>query len=195
MDDNLLTDIREKAMRAAIPVMDEDSLYYIRDFIGNYHIEKMLEVGTAVGYSASVIASYNPSLQIVTLEKDEERYQQAVKNIALLNLENQIQPVLTDALEYETDELFDMILLDGPKAHNRELLEKYEKNLKPHGYFIIDDVYFHGYIEHPEVIRTRRLRTLVTRFSEFIEYMKTNPDYECTYLGIGDGLLIAQRRR
>jgi len=192
--EELIEKIRVKALKDSVPIMESDTLYYIVELCQNNQIKTMLEVGTAVGYSASVLAYYNPQLKIVTLERDQARFDEAKENIAQMGLSNRISQVLTDAREYNTDEMFDLILLDGPKAHNQELLERYEKNLNPKGIVIVDDVYFHGYCDNPSLIQTRRLRVLVRKLNKFKEDLEKNPDYEVTYLQAGDGLLIAKRR-
>ncbi|MBR0385513.1 MAG: class I SAM-dependent methyltransferase [Erysipelotrichaceae bacterium] len=191
----LLEEIRKEALTASVPIMDEDSLLYVSEFVSNHGISRILEIGTATGYSSITIASGNPQAVITTLEIDQQRHQQAVENIRRTALQDRITAVCTDARSYEAEGMYDLILLDGPKAHNSELVRRYESHLKEDGYFVIDDVYFHGFIEKPHVIYSRRLRVLVKRFTAFQQEMEASEDYECTRLNIGDGLLIARKRR
>ena len=194
MCESIIAKIKEKALKDRVPIMEDEGLDYLCDFLKEHEIKSLLEVGTAVGYSSIVMASRNPELHVLTLEQDEERYREAVNNIVRCGMQDRITAVNTNAREYETDEKFDVIFLDGPKAHNQQLFERYEKNLNRKGYFVIDDVYFHGFIDQPEQLRSRRLKKLVGKLEEFIKNMMSNPDYRCTYLKIGDGVLIAARK-
>ena len=193
MNSQLIEELRKQGLKEGIPLMDEDGLYYISSFLSEIGAESMLEVGTAIGYSAIVLAESNPGLKILTLEKEPERHQRALENIAQSECCENITALCTDARKYLTDQQFDVILLDGPKAHNSELVDHYENNLKTGGYFIVDDVYFHGYLDNPSVIRSRRLKSIVVKLAKFREEFEANEKYETTYLQIGDGLLIARK--
>ncbi len=194
MCEEIIWEIKQKALDDRVPIMEDEGMDYLCCFLQENKVHTLLEVGTAVGYSSIMMAHCNPELRILTLEQDEERYAEAVYNIKRCHMENRIDAVCTNAREYDTDEMFDVIFLDGPKAHNQQLFERFEKNLNPGGYFIIDDVWFHGFIDNPELMRSKRLKKLVSKLKQFTDNMMNNSDYECTYLKIGDGVLIARRR-
>ena len=194
MCEEIIWEIKQKALDDRVPIMEDEWMDYLCRFLQENKVRTLLEVGTAVGYSSIMMAHCNPELRILTLEQDEERYTEAVYNIKRCHMEDRIDAVCTNAREYDTDEMFDVIFLDGPKAHNQRLFERYEKNLNPGGYFIIDDVWFHGFIDNPELMRSKRLKKLVSKLKQFTDNMMNNSDYECTYLKIGDGVLIARRR-
>ena len=194
MCEEIIWEIKQKALDDRVPIMEDEGMDYLCRFLQENNVHTLLEVGTAVGYSSIMMAHSNPELRILTLEQDEERYTEAVYNIKRCHMEDRINAVCTNAREYDTDEMFDVIFLDGPKAHNQQLFERFEKNLNPGGYFIIDDVWFHGFIDNPELMRSKRLKKLVSKLKRFTDNMMNNSDYECTYLKIGDGVLIARRR-
>ena len=194
MCEEVIREIKQKALDDRVPIMEDEGMDFLCRFLQEKNIKSLLEVGTAVGYSSIMMASHNPQLHIMTLEQDEERYVEAVYNIKRCGLANRINAVCTNAREFETDEMFDVIFLDGPKSHNQQLFERYEGNLNPGGYFIIDDVWFHGFVDNPELLKTRRLKKLVSKLKRFTDNMMNNTEYECTYLKIGDGVLIARRR-
>jgi len=191
--EELLERIRKEALYEKLPIMDDDSLSFLADFISEQGITSLLEVGTCIGYSAIYLAMKNPQLRITTLEIDEERHQRAKKNVIMAGLQERINCICCDSRSWHTDEIYAAILLDGPKAHNRQLVLNYQNNLTEEGWLIVDDVYFHGFLDNPGVIRTRRLRTLVRKFEEFQKELEADPRYECTRLNIGDGLLLAKR--
>ena len=192
--EELLSALRSYALAHNVPVMEDDALAFLTDYFAANGIKSLLEVGTAIGYSAIALANATADLQILSLEIDPERYEMARQNVERAGLSKRISLVNCDARKYECCQQFDAILLDGPKAHNRELLQRFEGCLKKDGHLIIDDVRFHGFIDNPEVIRTRRLKTLVRKFSEFLNWLKNSEEYECTELPIGDGLLIARKK-
>lgn len=194
MCEEIIWEIKQKALDDRVPIMEDEGMDYLCRFLQENNVHTLLEVGTAVGYSSIMMAHSNPELRILTLEQDEERYTEAVYNIKRCHMEDRINAVCTNAREYDTDEMFDVIFLDGPKAHNQQLFERFEKNLNPGGYFIIDDVWFHGFIDNPELMRSKRLKKLVSKLKRFTDNMMNNSDYECTYLKIGDGVMIARRR-
>lgn len=195
MNKELIETIKQKALLDKIPIMEDEGLNYVINYLKDNNIESLLEVGTAIGYSSICFASSNPKLKIITLEIDEERYNLAKENIKLANLEERITAIFTDAREYDLNDKFDVLFLDGPKAHNQELVERYLKNLKEDGIIIVDNVYFHGYIDNPDLIKKKRLRPLVEKLAKFREYMLNHPSFESEYIKIGDGLLICKRRK
>lgn len=195
MNKELIAQIKKQALSDQVPIMEEEGLQYVVDYLKQHEITSLLEIGTAVGYSSIVFASSNPALKILTLEINPERYQQAQINIQRAALTDRIESVLTDARLYQTDRMFDALFLDGPKAHNHELLNHYLRNLKPDGVIIVDDVYFHGFVDHPELLQTKRLKPLVRKLLAFREEMLNSQEFESEYLQIGDGILIAKRRK
>ncbi|MBR0475148.1 MAG: O-methyltransferase [Erysipelotrichaceae bacterium] len=194
METNILEKIKQKALEDSVPIIEDDGLDFMLQFIENEHIKSILEIGTAVGYSSICFCGVDDEITVYSIEKDEERYCQAVKNIADCELSDRITVVNADARTCKVEGKFDLIFLDGPKAHNAELLARYEKNLNDNGYFAIDDVYFHGYVDNPGPIRTKRMRALVRKLTEFQNDLMNDPRYECTYIRTGDGILIARKR-
>lgn len=194
MNEVLISQIKEKALRDNVPIIEDPSLAYIINYLKENDINSMLEIGTAVGYSSICFASAKEDLHITTIEIDEFRYKVAKENIEKANLKNRINPILANAREFKLDGKYDCLFLDGPKAHNQQLLQMYEKNLNTNGIIIVDDVYFHGFIDGPIENVGKRLKPLVIKFKEFRENMLNNPKYDTRYLEIGDGLLICRKK-
>ena len=195
MNRQLIETIKQKALSDKVPIMEDAGLNYVIAYLKDNNLSSLLEIGTAVGYSSICFASSNPKLKIVTLEKDEQRHNIAKENIRLAKLEDQIAAVLADAREYDLNDMFDVIFLDGPKAHNQQLFERYLKNLKAEGTVIVDNVYFHGFVDNPELLEKKRLKPLVRKLAKFRDDMLNHPDFESRYLEIGDGLLVCRRRK
>lgn len=198
MDTNLFSLIREIEEYAEInnvPIMQKEGIEFLTAFILKNQIEKVLEVGTAIGYSAIKMALTNPNLKVVTIERDEERYLEALKNIKKFNLENRITLIFSDALDVVLDDEFDLIFLDGAKGKNIEFLEHFERNLAKDGYFITDNIGFHGYVEKDESeIKSKNLRALVRKIKNYIEYLKNSKEYYTKFYDKGDGIAVTSRK-
>ena len=178
-----------------IPIMQDDSIRFLQDFIIKNDIKTVLEIGSAIGYSAIMMASANPELKVVTIERDQDRYMEALKNIKLFELEDRITLLFNDALEINVDGEFDLIFIDAAKGQNIKFFEKFEFNLAEDGYIITDNMKFHGLVDKdPEEIESRNLRQLVRKIKDYKEFLETRTDYEVEFVDIGDGLAVARKK-
>ena len=98
---DLIQEMEIYAAENDIPIMQKEGIEFFKQLIQKYKIKSILEIGTAIGYSAIQLASLDSEIQIVSIERDEERYQRAVENVAKSQCGDQIKLVLADALEYE----------------------------------------------------------------------------------------------
>jgi len=192
---NEIKAIKNYALENNVPIMQDEGITFLMDFIVKNNINSVLEIGSAIGYSAIMMASSNPNLKITTVERDQERYLEALKNIKLFNLEDRITLIFKDAFDIELDDKFDLIFIDAAKGQNIKFFEKFELNLNPKGYIITDNMNFHGLVDKdPEEIESRNLRQLVRKIRDYHEYLKTREDYEVDFLDIGDGIAVATKK-
>lgn len=197
VEDNIkmLKELKKHAKNEKIPIMQDSGLNYLTNFINNKSIKTVLEIGSAIGYSSIVMALSNPNVIITTIERDEERYLEAVKNIKKFNLENRITIIYKDALDLKLDEKYDLIFIDAAKGQNKKFFEKFMLNLNKDGYIITDNINFHGYTKMNETdIKSKNLRQLVRKIKEYIIFLKENKDYDTEFLNIGDGISITHRK-
>lgn len=187
--------IKEYAKENNVPIMLEDGIEFLTDYIKKNNIKNILEIGTAIGYSAIMMALVDKDIKITTIERDENRYQEALKNIEIFNLENQITPILKDAFEVELTDEFDLIFIDAAKAQSIKFFEKFEVNLKQNGTVITDNLNFHGMVQKDEKeITSRNVRGIVRKTKAYIEFLKENKNYETTFYDIGDGISISIKK-
>ena len=187
--------IKEYAKENNVPIMLEDGFEFLTDYIKKNNIKNILEIGTAIGYSAIMMALVDKDIKITTIERDENRYQEALKNIEIFNLENQITPILKDAFEVELTDEFDLIFIDAAKAQSIKFFEKFEVNLKQNGTVITDNLNFHGMVQKDEKeITSRNVRGIVRKTKAYIEFLKENKNYETTFYDIGDGISISIKK-
>ena len=182
----IINEIRTYAKENNVPIMLDDGIEYLTNYIIKNNVNSVLEIGTAIGYSAIMMALTNPSLSVTTIERDEKRYLEALKNIKKLNLENRITLIFNDALDVNITGKFDLIFIDAAKAQSIKFFEKFEKNLNPTGVIITDNIKFHGLVDkNEEEIESRNLRALVRKVKEYITYLKENEHYETEFLELG----------
>lgn len=187
---DLISDMERFAKKENVPIMQKESLDYLISFIKQHDIKSVLEVGTAIGYSTILIKEAVNN--ITSIERDEERYNIAVKNVELSNLNN-ITLIKADALDITITDKFDLIFIDAAKGKNKEFLDKFKSNLNENGYIIIDNMDFHGLVGKSMTIEKRRLRSLVKKIENFIKYMEEQTEFKVTKIDKGDGLYLLER--
>lgn len=187
---DLISDMERFAKKENVPIMQKESLDYLISFIKQHDIKSVLEVGTAIGYSTILIKEAVNN--ITSIERDEKRYNIAVKNVELSNLNN-ITLIKGDALDITITDKFDLIFIDAAKGKNKEFLDKFKSNLNENGYIIIDNMDFHGLVGKSMTIEKRRLRSLVKKIENFIKYMEEQTEFKVTKIDKGDGLYLLER--
>lgn len=188
----IISTMREYADQNNVPIILNDSLEYIVGYIKKNNIKNILEIGTAIGYSAIMMALSKDDLIITTIERDEKRYLEAIKNIKKASLEDRITLIYSDAEQVNLEGTFDLIFIDASKSQNIKFFEKFSKNLSSKGTIITDNINFHGLTEKKgSEIESRNLRGLVRKINAYIDYLKTNPDFHTEFLNIGDGLSVS----
>lgn len=194
MNDKLLK-LKNNSLDDDIPIMQDEGLNFLIELIKNKKIKKILEIGTAVGYSAIKMATVSSDIQITTIERDKARYDCARKNIKDFNLNSRINPIFADATELTIDDKYDLIFIDAAKGKNTLFFEKFKNNLNPDGYIVTDNLKFHGCVEKPlEEIESRNVRGLVRKIRNYIEFLKDNEEFETEFFDVGDGISVSRRK-
>ena len=190
----MLKEIEEYAKLNRVPIMLPDGIDYLCNYIKENNVKRILEIGSAIGYSAIRMALVDSDINVTTIEKDSERYNIAVDNIKKFNLDKQIDIILDDALNTKIDGEFDLIFIDASKGHNIDFFNKYSANLAKCGIIVTDNLYFHGLVLDDELIETKNQRKIVEKIKKFINFLDNNPDFITEYVSVGDGLAISKRR-
>ena len=193
---SMIRELKKHALMENVPIMQDEGIDYLTTFIIKNQIERVVEVGTAIGFSSIMMCLASPRVKVVTIERDEERYMEALKNIKEFGLEDRITPIFKDALDVKLTEKFDLIFLDGAKGQNINFFEHFEKNLDNDGFVITDNINFHGYVKKDESeIKSRNLRGLVRKIKDYINYLKSSIKYETIFYEKGDGISVTRRKR
>lgn len=187
--------IKREALEDNIPIMQDDTIDFITDYIADKRIKKVLEIGTAVGYSAIMMALSSPLVTVVTIEKDKDRYIKALKNVKKMGLEDRIILIYNDALEVKLKEKFDLIIIDAAKSKNKEFFSHFESNLDTNGSIITDNLSFHGFVKKDlKDITSKNVRGLVKKIRAYIEFLNDNIKYKTKFYELGDGISVTERR-
>lgn len=193
MLDVLIRDMKNYALENNVPIMTEGGINYLMKYIKKNNIKSILEVGTAIGYSSIMMCTVDPEITVTTIERDEKRYLEALKNIKKAHLEDRINLIYHDALDVSVDEEFDLIFIDAAKAQNRNFFEKFKRNLKDEGTIITDNMNFHGLVNKDlETIESRNLRQLVRKVKEYREFLENNKEFSTEFFDIGDGIAVSK---
>lgn len=189
----MLEEIEMYAKENRVPIMMSDGIDYLCNYIKENSVKRILEIGSAIGYSAIRMALVSDDVFVTTIEKDEKRYNIALDNIEKFNLKDRINIINGDALETEIDSLFDLIFIDASKGHNIDFFEKYKNNLLAGGVIITDNLAFHGLVDDEEKIETKNQRGIVKKIKNFVLFLNNNSEFETVYVEVGDRISISKR--
>ena len=140
------------------------------------------------------MALVNDKIYITTIEKDIDRYKEAVSNIHKFGLDKRINIICDDALDTEISGIYDMIFIDASKGNNINFFEKYKKNLSNDGVIITDNLLFHGLVDDESLIKTKNQRGIVKKIRAFRNFLDNNLEFDTEYVLVGDGISISKRR-
>ena len=186
--------LEEYAIKNNIPIMQKDGIEFLCNYIKDNNITNILEIGTAIGYSAIKMCLASDKVKVTTIERDVERYNIAINNINDFNLNDRINVILGDALEVNITDKYDLIFIDAAKSQYIRFFEKFEENLKNGGTIVSDNLSFHGLVEDPTKTHNRNTKQLVGKIKRYIDYLKNNERFETTFYKLGDGVAISIKR-
>ena len=193
---NLILEMEEYAKENNVPIIEKESIAFLMKFIKQHDIKNVLEIGSAIGYSGILMASSSRDVKVTTIERDETNYMEALKNVKKCGFEGKVTVVFQDALELNLAEgtEYDLIFIDAAKGQYKKFFEKYKYFLAPGGAIITDNLKFHGYVGKSDKIESKNLRQLVGKIEGYIDFLKTNEEFDTEFLDIGDGLSVSVRK-
>ena len=192
MKENIM-EMEKYASENNVPIIEKDSIAFIMKYIKKNNIKNVLEIGSAIVYSTILMASSNQDTIVTTIERDETRYMECLKNVKKCGMEKKINVVYQDALELNLSEdlRYDLIFIDAAKGQYIKFFEKYKNFLNPNGTIITDNINFHGYVGQSSKLDKGNLKSLVEKIEKYIEFLKTNPEFDTKFYDIGDGLSVS----
>ena len=193
----LLTRIEEDAKEQGVPIIRKSTRSLLKYILADVRPERILELGTATGFSAIFMATYGrDNAHIDTIENYEKRIGEAKRNIAGSGMEEKINLIEGDALEVldslsKDDKTYDMIFMDAAKAQYPNYLPVCKKLLREGGVLVSDNVLFDGDIVLSRFAVRRRDRTIHARMREFLRDITEDEELVTTVLPIGDGMTLS----
>lgn len=192
-----LFELKKYAKLNKIPIIRPQSQKILRDLCLQKRPNKILEIGTAIGFSGSVMLSACPKAKLMTIEKDENMVQIAKQTFQDRKIEKKVEIFCDDAFEVLNDlrkdkSKFDFIFLDGPKGQYFKYLPILKDLLNKNGCLLADDIIFHGYVLK-EGDPGHKHRTIVASLRAFIRDLENDKNFKTQFLKIEDGLLVCDK--
>jgi predicted O-methyltransferase YrrM len=173
-----------------IPIMQAEGIDFLINYLQANNIQSVLEIGSAIGYSALMMVANVPGLVVETLEIDESRYQQALSYIAEAGYEQQIIIHHQDALTFSTSKKYDLLFIDGAKAQYQKFFDRFAPQAIV---TLVDNMDFHGMVNDVQAIKNRNTRSLVRKIIAFRQHITQLSEYQVNYHSVGDGVLEIKR--
>lgn len=193
MNKEELEKIKEKALEEHIPIIMDDTLEVVEKTLRDIKVDRLLEIGTAVGYSAMCFSEFLSEKGVIdTIERDTERVKEARINIKKVGVENKINILEGDAVEIlpTITEKYDVVFIDAAKGKYPFFLKEALRMLKPQGIILADNILYKGYVMSD--YNKHKQRTAVRNLREYIKEISENPNLETEILEVGDGLAISK---
>ena len=196
--DELSLEMKEYATAHDVPIIQDAGLELMLQLLRIKQPRTILELGSAIGYSSLMMARHLKNTEIVTIERDDRRYQEAVLYHNRSTIKERVHLIKADALEVSNESLphqkYDVIFIDAAKAQYQKFFEKYEPLLAEGGMIISDNLLFHGFVLKQDEIESRNLRQLVRKINRYNHWLADNPNYDTLLLPIGDGVAISLKK-
>lgn len=190
-----LKDLEIYAQENHVPIIEPEVGQFLKVLLQMQDPKRILEIGTAIGYSASLMAENTSDKTIIdTIERRRDMVELAEKNIKALGYEDRINVLEGEALDIleNLDKKYDFIFMDAAKGHYKEFFDHCMELIEPKGIIVCDNVLFRGMVASDELVKRRKI-TIVKRLREFLKYISDIKGYTSSIIPIGDGLAIIYR--
>lgn len=191
-----LQKVKEKALENHIPILMDDTLEKIEEILKQENPKRILEIGTAVGYSASQFAKFTSEECIIdTIEINEERAKEAEENIKKIGVEDRINIMIGNAVDIlpTLNAVYDIVFIDAAKGKYPIFLEHGIRMVKDGGIILADNILYKGYVMSD--YNEHKQRTAVRHLREYIKEITENENCESEILEIGDGLAVTRVKK
>lgn len=195
-DSDLLKEMEEFAKENSVPIVQKDTAKFLQFMATVKKPKKILELGTAIGYSAILMCKYaGDDTKITSIERDDTMFSIAEKNISKYGYDKNIKLVKGECLEVmkSLDDEYDMIFMDAGKGHYNHFLPECLRLLKKDGIIVADNVLFRGMVANNDLLIRRKI-TIVKRMRKYLEMVSSDPKLITSIIPMGDGIAVTTRR-
>ena len=189
-----LEKIKKEALENHIPIIMDDTLEVIEEELKEFKPKRILEIGTAIGYSAICFSEFlNEGGIIDTIERELDRVQEAKKNIERAEVQDRINIIEGDAVEIlpTLQEKYDVVFIDASKGKYPFFLKESLRMLNQKGIIFADNVLYKGYVLSD--YNKHKQRTAVRNLREFLRLLQNDDTLDTKIMEVGDGLAIAKK--
>ena len=193
----ILDEIEREALDTSVPIIRKEMQSFLKFLLAAQRPLRILEVGTAVGFSAILMCEYNPvQCELVTIENYEKRIPIAKENIRRAEKEAQIRLIEGDAMEIlpTLEGEFDMIFMDAAKGQYINFFPEIMRLLKPNGILVSDNVLQDGDVIESHFIVELGNRTIYKRMRDYLFELTHRRDLVTTILPVGDGITVSVKK-
>ena len=199
-DAGLLGEIHSEALSSCVPIIRDETREFLKLIIAMQKPEHILELGTAVGYSAIIMAEamrmYSGHAAVTTAELEHDTAEKARKNIAGMGLSDYIRVIEGDAAKIlESDELsgenFDMVFIDAAKSQYQNYLDGVLKYVHKGSVIVCDNILMGGEVLDSHFHVEKRDRTIHDKMRKFLYNLKNDPRFVTSIVAIGDGMTVS----
>lgn len=191
-----LLELEAYAESNGVPIMDPVSMNFLTQLVRIHQPETILEIGTAIGYSALRMADAHPSAMITSMERNTHMYELATKNIQATEKASNILLKQGDALDIIHELIvegkqYDFIFIDAAKAQYQRFFELVQPLTRDKTIIVCDNILFKGYVVDETKVEQKRLQSLTKKIQAFNTWLVKHPDYHTSIIPIGDGVSIS----
>ena len=188
---NSIIELKKYAKENHVPIILDEGLDFLLETIKKYNVKDVLEIGTAIGYSAINMALLGTA--VTSIERDPKMYEQAILNVKDFNLADKIEIIFNDALTPNlVSKEYDLLFIDAAKGQYEKFFNLYTPYLRKGGIVVCDNMNFHELTKVEDLtILSRGVRGLVKKLNSFKTFLKNNDDYKTTFYEIGDGMTLS----
>ena len=183
------------ALEHRIPIIEASSMHFIKQLILIHQPKRILEIGTAIGYSALCMHEMLPEAELISIEKNEELYELALANIKAYAKNDKIKVLKGDALtlleRFSKEDMFDFVFIDAAKGQYERFFQMIDPLVRQGGLIVSDNILFRDYVTGVQEELPKRFQSLVKKLKLYNENMMKNEAYHSSIIPIGDGLLIS----
>ena len=188
-----LENIKQKALEEHIPIIMDETLEVIEKYLSKNKPNRILEIGTAVGYSAICFTQFLAEKGVIdTIEREKDRVEEAKKNIKAVEVEDKINIYEGDAVEIlpTLNQQYDVVFIDAAKGKYPFFLKEALRMINKNGIIFADNILYKGYVMSD--YNKHKQRTAVRNLREYIKEVSENPNLETEILEVGDGLAVSK---
>ncbi|MFA5458953.1 MAG: O-methyltransferase [Bacilli bacterium] len=185
-----LKEMEDYAEYYRVPIIQKDSIDYLKKFLKRHEIKSVLEIGTGIGYTTINMALDSGKMAITSIENDEKLYLEAIKNIKKFFFEDKITLIFNDPLNVRFDKTFDVIFIDAAKGQYMNYFNHFQQYLKDDGVIISDNIDFRLLKKK----KNKQPDEIETKIKDYVSFLEEQPKYISQFVEVGDGLVITKKQ-